>query len=122
MTLDEDIKIIDLPNNERFKLVQIIVDGHPVMVCGPTNKFHKDLLENFLKSEKIPYKTKTREDGKQLVSLEGERYQVVGMGEGDIRSNLKYLELPYGKSFDYQITPNKDFRERLKQQFSGWEF
>jgi hypothetical protein len=127
MTLDEDIEIIGLPKNGEFKVVQLIVDQHhPVMVCGKTNSFHKDLLEDYLKYleiqpeiDVIPIKTGGT---KKLPKLEGERYRVVGMGSAEISSNIKFFQLPYGISVDYQIGVNEDFKKRLKQQFAGWEF
>jgi len=48
MALDEDIKIIELPQNGIFKVVQLFVDKHPVMICGIGH--HKYLLGDYLRS------------------------------------------------------------------------
>ncbi len=120
MALDENIEIIGLPETGDFKVVQIFVDGHPIMVCGSSYRGHRDLLKNFLDSREIPYKTS---DGAGTSPyLKQERYKVVGMGKAEIRQKNNFFRLPHGLSLYYGISVNAEFRERLKQQFAGWEF
>ena len=122
MALEEDIQIINLPNiGGEFKLVQLIVDNHPVMVCGLSIDFHKYILRDYLESQSIPIET-FKKGSKTLIALEGPRYVVVGMGKGKIRPIIKFFQLPYGESQDYDIEPSEDFEERLKQQMVGWNF
>ena len=126
MALDENIELIGLPEEGDFKVVQLIFDGHPVMVCGERNRFHKDMLEEYLRSQgvepekiKIPFKMGME---KILTSPRGERYHVVGMGEAGIMQRSRFFQLPGGISVDYHLKPDEYFKERLKQQFAGWNF
>lgn len=128
MTLEEDIELVGLPEEGDFKVIQIMFDGHPLMICGPESKLHTDLLGEYLTSKGIKPKKiiiETKKLRKELICVEGERYKVVGMGHCNISSQTKSFQLPYGGSVDYQDYvrgTNPDFRARLKQQFSGWNF
>lgn len=122
MTLEQDIEIIDLPiENGEFKVVQLILDGKPVMLCGYT--YHSEILETYLKSKEIEYKKeihKTLLGEIEIPSIEGQRYKVVGMGRAKINSKRKQLQLPYGASADYNLSPDYAFREQLRKQFQDW--
>ena len=128
MPLDEDIELMGLPQEGEIKVVQIMFDGHPVMICGSEKEsYHAFLLEDFLTSKGInPQRTTScMEKGRKIVAVEGERYKVVGMGRCVMFSDSKNFRLPYGGSADYQDYvkgTNQEFRERLQQQFSDWNF
>lgn len=122
MALEQDIEIIDLPNEStEFTVVQLFLDEKPVMLCGYA--YHSEILENYLRSKKIEPKkfaikrTFREED---VPVLEGSRYKVVGMGRAKISTKNKQFQLPYDASADYSIGPNYDFREKLKERFHGW--
>ena len=121
MTLEEDIQIVNLPKKGTFKLVQLKLDDHPVMLCGPLVDCHKFILRDYLESQNIPIQS-FRQDSKKLITLEGPRYIVVGMGVCNIDLEVKYFSLPYGESQDYRIGPSEDFEKRLRLQFADWNF
>jgi len=118
MPLNQDIEIVNPPEDSSeasFKIVQLFVRGSPVMVCGPRNIYHGDILANYLISRNISYTTFTVKDyevgERDLPNLEGEDYNVVGMGEANS------LDCTFGTSIDYRIRPNSDFNVRLEKQF-----
>ena len=121
MALEEKIEIIGLPDEGRFKIVQLFMDKHPVMLCASTKNSHQYILGDYLKSKGIDYALMP-EGEHMLPSVKGERYEVVGMGECEIKLHLNFFQLPCGKSYDYSIGPNEDFNEQLKKQFEGWFF
>ncbi|MEI7719152.1 MAG: hypothetical protein WCI72_04745 [archaeon] len=123
MALDEKIEIIDLPQEGTFKVVQLLFDEKPIMLCGYS--YHADILENYLRSKEIrPHKMTIRKmlEEKEIPVLTGERYKVVGMGLAEIKQQDKIFQLPFDESGDYGIQPNYDFREQLRKQFVGWKF
>jgi hypothetical protein len=122
MTLEQDIKIIDLPTEKgEFIVVQLFIDRKPVMLCGYT--YHSEILGNYLRSKEIePEKQTVRNilGEAEIPVLEGPRYKVVGMGRAKIDPRRKQFQLPYDASADYKITPDYAFREQLRKQFSDW--
>lgn len=120
MTLDEDIKIVGMPHVGVIKVVQLFLDGHPVMLCGPMNVYHKDILQDYLKSQGIEPES-VELYNKKLPALKGDRYEVVGMGKGQVNQETDYIKIPPSISVDYKIRTDEDFGERLKQQFSNWK-
>ena len=124
MALDDDIELVNLPEeNAEFKVVQLIVRGRPVMLCGSIDALHAHILKEYLRSEGVEYETEPhkKHERVRLPKLVGEEYEVVGMGQAEIYHSMKFFQLPHGYSRDYGIEPCDDFRVRLKQQFEGWE-
>lgn len=122
MALEQDIEIIDLPNERsEFKVVQLFLDKKPVMLCGYT--YHSEILEAYLRSKKIEPEKKTHKTllGEvEIPVLEGPRYKVIGMGRAKIDPRRKQFQLPYDASADYNLSPDYAFREQLKKQFLDW--
>lgn len=122
MALEQDIEIINLPNEKgEFKVVQLFLDGKPVMLCGYT--YHSEILETYLRSKEIELEKKTRKTllGEVDIAVpEGPRYRVVGMGRAKIDPRRKQFQLPYDASADYGIGPNWEFREKLREEFQDW--
>ena len=90
MSLDEDIEIINLPEEGRFKIVQLLVDGRPVMVCGSTDLLHKDILRAYLISMGIDV---PKLQDVELTPSHGKRYRVYGMGEAEINQDTRFFQL-----------------------------
>jgi len=125
MELEKDIEIIELPNDAKFKVVQLLFEGNPVMLCGDIHGFHSEILRKYLKDNQISPKTKAvhMAHSKRRVPAEiGENYIVMGMGISEIDTEKKILTLPYGESADYNRGPSHEFDEKLRLQFSGWNF
>lgn len=123
MVLEKEIEIVDLPKRGgEFKVIQLLVDEFPVMLCGYT--YHSEILEGYLRKKNIGYETKTvRELFEEVeIPLEcGEQYRVLGMGYCKIFPDSKVLQLPYGSSHAYKISTDYQFREKLREQFKNWE-
>ncbi len=123
MPLDRDIVLVDMPVQDEFKLVQLMLDGEPIMVCGPTRgteAFHRKILARFLGDRGVDYDT---DPVKKTMPLpKGDRYEVVGCGTGARYTDWNLFQLPYGGSHDYRMRPNPDFTDRLRIMFKGWDF
>jgi len=117
-----EIKIIDLPIEGEFKVVQLLFDGELVMLCGYT--YHAEILDNFLRQNEIkPVKKiiKGLLEEKEVPELTGDRYNILGMGWAKICTRTNQFQLPYGESVDYKIGTDYVFRKQLEQQFSDWK-
>lgn len=121
MPLDQDIELVDMPVQGDFKLVQLMLDGDPVMVCGPTSGedgYHRKILADFLDDRGVEYDTVKR----GVPSPKGDRYELVGCGVGGRYTDCNLFQLPDGGSHEYKMRPHPDFKERLRIQFQGWDF
>lgn len=117
-----EIRLIDLPREGEFRVVQMILDGELVMLCG--HNYHSEILENFLRQIGIQPIKKTIKgllEEKEIPELSGNRYSVMGMGMAKISNNTKQFQLPYGESADYKIGTDYIFRKQLEQQFKDWK-
>ena len=102
------------------KVVQIILNDRPFLCLGNSNEFHYSILEAFLKSMDVTYKTVSIM-GETVPALRGENYKVVGMGRlfVNIRNGQKMATFGTN-SYMYGIGINKKFVEAVKEHNPEW--
>ena len=121
MPLEEEVKIVNMPDNGRFPVVQLLIDKTPYMFCGYVH--HSEILRDALKTFGItPEMIEVEEDleKRDIPNPRGERYELVGAGFSSVDRERRIFVLPYGESKSYKNGTNHDFREKLRQQLSAW--
>lgn len=113
--LETDIEIIGLPKKGNFKVVQVMVKGRPVMVCGSKYHYHSRILADYLNSQGLPFDKCEDVEGPVV---EGREYLLVGAGESRIDESSGKMVIPYDFSTGYCIGPNERFTERLQKQLN----
>jgi hypothetical protein len=123
----KDIKIINLPIIEKeFKIVQLYHNSEPIMLCGTrelkSKYFHWNILENYLKANHIEFDAFAPDVRHPMSVIPRPKmdgvYEVVGMGYAGIAQDIEHFQLPYGSSSDYKMTPNEEFKIKLKEMFA----
>lgn len=125
MAIDDKLELVNFPIEKgRCKVIQIEVNGKPVVVFGPQNALHRDILERYLTEQKVAITRIPVPNVPTLTmpALEGPEYRVVGMGESEVNPRVRFLQLPYGESYGYKIGIDKGYNQRLKTQLPGWNF
>ncbi len=116
------MNIIDLPEQDQsIKVVQMYADNKPVLLCGPDTDFHAYILQKYLSQSGIPFTVAdTNPRGQVMPALNGDRYQVVGMGNTVVFPSIKTMRTPGGESADYDLGVSQEFNERIKQVLKDW--
>ncbi len=106
-----------LPEEDQSrKFVQLVIDGEDYLRIGNSPQdIHAQILERVLREEfDIPFEQKRVGMNDFIPARKGERYQAIGMGFVlKTRNRIYFNNL---KSVDYDIGPNREQIERLKQR------
>ena len=121
----EDIDLVNFPTTKGcFKVVQMKIRGRVVVIFASYQELHAKILESYLtqlglKFSRIPIPKFPR---LTMPALTGPDYTVSGMGQIDVDPGIKFFQLPYGRSVDYNIGVDKGLNQKLKTQLTGWNF
>lgn len=117
---------VDWPDKESlYKVVQIEANGEEhILIIGALRAYHSTMLGRFLEKRGLTpvwreYKD-IRGKTKNLPSLEGEYYRVLGMGRTEINPEEKKAQF-FGCSGDYNFPIDSSQIERLKRQYPDWD-
>lgn len=110
--------IIELPEKfGSYKVVQIYLERDnqkiPFLPFNHMGQYHADILGDFLKANNIAFGI-NNEHGKELPSLKGNGYEVVGMGYIDTYGKMIMFSRD---SFDYGLGINREHIEKCKSHF-----
>jgi hypothetical protein len=90
---------------EMAKIVQLYVNGKPILLCGPTESLHASILETYLRARRISFTKRDGRDNSDIPELTGDRYCVVGMGAIGLFDSY----IINSTSLDYDLSPDPDF-------------
>jgi len=112
-------QIVNYPKyKQQNKVVQLYIDDLPYLVVQSNKEgYHRTILLNFLKSKGIDPKTYSIE-GKVLPELNGEQYDVVGMGVCTFYEEERIFMS--GKSMDYGLDIDKDHANQIAKLLGDW--
>jgi hypothetical protein len=104
----QEIAFVNFPKTDgEGKMLQITVDGSPVMVFGRRNTDHASLLEDYLSSGNIPFET-MKVVSYTVPKPSGDRYAMTGAGFWSIRHKYGILAL-CGESGIYSIPVDRSY-------------
>ena len=102
---------IQLPGDREFvKVVQLLIDGRPVMRVGSSYRRHSQILEDALREFRLPLQLAPIR-GQSVTAPYGDRYQAVGMCYCNRFGNRLIFN---GDSSDYRIEINREHLEQCK--------
>lgn len=106
---------IQLPQNGEkiVKVVQLYIDGRPILRLGPKSVFHASILERILAEFGLAFEKQKTPFGREVPKLRGERYEAVGMGQCQL-FNKEYCF--YGDSGDYNIKINREHLQKCREK------
>ena len=123
MPTNENIPPINWPEEEGdYKAVQFVIDENPYLCICDKTMDHETILEEFLyKFQIFPEIDEENPDPRlqSLLSLEGERYKVPGMGWVYVETGLKKAYLS-GNSSAYDIDISKEHVDMIRPLASDW--
>ena len=100
---------IQIPEEGDGKVVQLVVEGRPILRTG-VGKEHADILELALRELNLGFKTRNV-GGKDIPLLEGDMYNVPGMGHYTRCENTVSVR---GFSCGYEMGINPDHMEQCR--------
>ncbi len=104
----------------RYKVVQIYLDGEPDMIFDGLDMFHGISLFNYLLKRGITAETFMDKAGQLAPVLEGEKYKVVGAGNGIVKVEDRSL-ICHGRSRGYEIGIDATHLEDLAEREIDWD-
>lgn len=113
---------IQIPQEKMSKVVQLYIDGSPVLRSGNPNLFHGDILKSALDELGIDYKEIVLCEGSAVSprrkgpEREGEHYRLAGAGLCSKRGSLLYFG---SDSLDYNVGINREHMEQCRSFLEG---
>ena len=124
MGLEDKLEFVNFPTEDdsstgQYKILQLFLDEHPIMLFGDPKTQHVDILRAFLTERNIPFETYS--NGVPKEGSKEKAYHLVGSGFVAVYVNQKIFRLP-DQSSRYYDGPNSEHSEIFKRRMlnDGW--